>query len=90
MVSASASSWHDSAKLHSTAGNRELRDLLRRRRQLIGENSIERNRVQKVLEDANIKFGDVLSHVFYVSAKLMPAALLPTDHRFAHMGYMIL
>jgi transposase len=36
---------------------RELRDLTRRRRQLIGENSRERNRVQKVLEDANVKLG---------------------------------
>ena len=34
---------------------RELRDLTRRRRQLIRENSRERNRVQKVLEDANVK-----------------------------------
>jgi len=55
---------------------RELRDLTRRRRQLIGENSRERNRVQKVLEDANIKLGDVLSDVFCVSGKLMLAALL--------------
>jgi transposase len=55
---------------------RELRDLTRRRRQLIGENSRERNRVQKVLEDANVKLGDVLSDVFCVSGKLMLAALL--------------
>ncbi len=55
---------------------RELRDLTWRRRQLIGENSRERNRVQKVLEDANIKLGDVLSDVFCVSGKLMLAALL--------------
>ncbi len=55
---------------------RELRDLTRRRRQLIGENTRERNRVQKLLEDANIKLGDVLSDVFCVSGKLMLAALL--------------
>ncbi len=55
---------------------RELRDLTRRRRQLIGENSRERNRVQKVLEDANVKLGDVLSDVFCVSGRLMLAALL--------------
>jgi len=47
-----------------------------RRRQLIGENSRERNRVQKVLEDTNVKLGDVLSDVFCVSGKLMLAALL--------------
>jgi transposase len=55
---------------------RELRDLTRRRRQLIGENSRERNRVQKVLEDANVKLGDVLSDVFCVSGRLMLEALL--------------
>jgi transposase len=55
---------------------RELRDLTRRRRQLIGENSRERNRVQKVLEDANVKLGDVLSDVFSVSGRLMLQALL--------------
>ena len=36
---------------------RELRDLIRSRRQLIGENSRERNRVQEVLQDANVKLG---------------------------------
>ena len=55
---------------------RELRDLTRRRRQLIGENSRERNRVQKVLEDANVKLGDVLSDLFCVSGRLMLEALL--------------
>src|ERR1700688_5329044 len=55
---------------------RELRDLTRRRRQLIGENSRERNRVQKILENANVKLGDVLSDVFCVSGRLMLQALL--------------
>jgi transposase len=55
---------------------RELRDLTRRRRQLIGETSRERNRIQKILEDANVKLGDVLSDVFCVSGRLMLAALL--------------
>ena len=58
---------------------RELRDLTRRRRQLIGENSRERNRIQKVLEDANVKLGDVLSDVFCVSGRLMLQALLDGD-----------
>jgi transposase len=55
---------------------RELRDLTRRRRQLIGETSRERNRIQKVLEDANIKLGDVLSDVLGLSGRLMIDALL--------------
>ncbi len=43
---------------------------------MIGENSRERNRIQKVLEDANVKLGDVLSDVFCVSGRLMLQALL--------------
>src|SRR5215470_9878865 len=42
---------------------RELRDFTRRRKQMIGSAAQERNRVQKVLEDANVKIGDVLSDV---------------------------
>jgi transposase len=34
---------------------RNLRDLTRRRRQLIGATTSEKNRIQKVLEDANLK-----------------------------------
>jgi transposase len=55
---------------------RELRDLTRRRRQLVGEKARERNRIQKVLEDANIKLGDVLSDVLGLSGRLMITALL--------------
>jgi len=55
---------------------RDLRDLTRRRRQLIGESASERNRVQKVLEEANIKLGSVLSDVFGVSGQLMLEKLL--------------
>jgi transposase len=55
---------------------RELRDLTRRRRQLVQETARERNRVQKVLEDANVKLGDVLSDVLGLSGRLMIDALL--------------
>lgn len=55
---------------------RELRELTRRRRQLIGEKARERNRIQKILEDANIKLGDVLSDVLGLSGRLMINALL--------------
>ncbi len=41
----------------------ELRDLTRRRKQMIQAAADGRNRVQKVLEDANVKIGDVLSAV---------------------------
>jgi transposase len=55
---------------------RQLRDLTRRRKKLMGAGASERNRVQKVLEDANVKLGNVLSDVFGVSGQSMLAALL--------------
>jgi transposase len=55
---------------------RELRDLTRRRKQLLSDATSERNRVQKTLEDANIKLGSVLSDVFGVSGQRMLEALL--------------
>src|SRR5262245_19246405 len=55
---------------------RELRDLTRRRRVLLNEGSAERNRTQKVLEDANVKLGNVLSDVFGASGQAMLEALL--------------
>src|SRR6202162_1036093 len=55
---------------------RELRDLTRRRKKLLGAGSGEKNRVQKILEDANVKLGNVLSDVFGVSGPLMLDALL--------------
>jgi transposase len=55
---------------------RELRDFTRRRKQMIGLAAEERNRVQKVLEDANVKIGDVLSDVFGLSGQRMLEALV--------------
>lgn len=55
---------------------RELRELTRRRKQMIRAAADERNRVQKVLEDANVKIGDVLSDVFGLSGQLMLEALV--------------
>jgi transposase len=46
---------------------RELRDLTRYRKKLVHARTAERNRVQKFLEDANIKVGSVLSDLFGVS-----------------------
>ena len=55
---------------------RELRDLTRRRRTLLQNGTQERNRIQKVLEDANVKIGNVLSDVFGMSGQAMLEALL--------------
>lgn len=55
---------------------RQLRDLTRRRVQLIQDATRERNRVQKLLEQANVKIASVLSDVFGVSGQHMILALL--------------
>jgi transposase len=54
---------------------RELRDFTRRRKQMIALAAEEKNRVQKVLEDANVKIGDVLSDLFGLSGQRMLEAL---------------
>jgi len=46
---------------------RQLRDLTRYKRKLIQAISSEKNRVQKILEDANIKLSSVVSNTFGVS-----------------------
>jgi transposase len=46
---------------------RQLRDLTRRRIQLTQDASRERNRIQKLLEQANVRIGSVLTDVFGVS-----------------------
>jgi len=67
---------------------RELRDLTRRRRTLVGEGAAERNRVQKVLEDANVKLGNVLSDVFGMSGQAMLEALLENKRSAAEIAQL--
>src|SRR5499426_3962689 len=55
---------------------RDLRELTRYRRQLIQEHTREANRVQKVLETANIKLGDVASDVLGASGRAMLRAII--------------
>jgi transposase len=55
---------------------RELRELTRQRRQLVQAKAALANRIQKVLEDANIKLGSVASDVLGVSARQMLRALV--------------
>ena len=50
---------------------RELRELVRYRRSMIEEKAREANRIQKVLEGANIKLGAVATNVLGVSGRLM-------------------
>ncbi len=54
---------------------REIRVLTRHRRKLIGKRTSEKNRLQNILEDANIKLSSVVSDVFGVSGLAMVTAL---------------
>jgi transposase len=55
---------------------RELRELVRYRRSLIDERARESNRIQKVLEGANIKLGSVATDILGVSGRLMLRQLI--------------
>jgi transposase len=55
---------------------RELRELTRQRRQLIQARASVANRIQKVLEDANIKLGSVATDVLGVSGRDMLQAII--------------
>jgi transposase len=58
------------------ASQRALRDLVRYRTKLIQQRSGEINRVQKVLEDANLKLSSVVSDVMGKSARKMLSAII--------------
>jgi len=55
---------------------RELRDLTRHRVQAVGDKTRVVNRLQQVLEDANIKLGSVASDVVGVSGRSMIEAII--------------
>ena len=55
---------------------RELRDLIRYRVKLIQDLTAEKNRVQKFLEDANIKLSSVATDIFGVSGRMIMETLL--------------
>jgi transposase len=57
-------------------GQRELRDLTRHRVSLVEDRARVVNRLQKVLEDTNIKLGDVATDILGKSARAMLEALL--------------
>jgi len=54
---------------------RELRELVRYRRSIIEERARQHNRIQKVLEGANIKLSSVVSDIMGVSSKDMLRAI---------------
>ncbi|MBA4180743.1 MAG: IS110 family transposase, partial [Anaerolinea sp.] len=60
-------------------GQRELRELTRYRTSLVQERSAEVNRIQKVLEGANIKLASVASNVMGVSGRAMLEAMVRAE-----------
>ena len=54
----------------------------------MGEGAAERNRVQKVLEDANVKIGNVLSDVFGTSGQAMLEAFLEKKQSAAEIAQL--
>ena len=68
--------WVAARELHPTAGQRDLRDLTRQRTNLVQDRATVVNRLQKVLEWANIKLSAVATDVTGVSARAMLEAIL--------------
>ena len=65
---------------------RDLRDLTRYRTRLIQERAAGANRLRKLLEDANIKLGAVVSNIQGVSARLILEALIADEYTPAEMA----
>ena len=65
---------------------RELRDLTRHRSTLVSERARIVNRLQKVLEDTNIKLASVAKDITGVSARKMLQALLDGERDARHTG----
>jgi transposase len=59
---------------------RKLRDLTRYRADLVAARTAEKNRVEKLLEDAQIKLSVVVSDIFGASGRDMLAALVAGEH----------
>ena len=59
---------------------RELRDLNRTRRKLVEEKTRIKNRIEKVLQDSNIKLSSVVSNVFGVSGRALISSLPHKTH----------
>src|SRR5438445_1760859 len=65
---------------------RELRDLVRYRRTLIEQRAHEVQRVQKLLEAANIKLEDVISDVMGVNGRRFLEAMVDGDFDPEHLA----
>jgi transposase len=69
-------------------GQRELRELIRYRTSLVEERAAEVNRLQKVLEGANVKLASVASDIMGKSGREMLAALLAAEQEPAAIAQL--
>jgi transposase len=69
-------------------GQRELRELIRYRSALVRERAAEVNRVEKVLEGANIKLASVASDIDGVSGRQILAALVAGQTEAAELAQL--
>jgi transposase len=67
-------------------GQRALRELTRARTTFVRERATLANRVQKVLESANLKLGDVASNVLGVSGRAMLEAVIDGQTNPEHLA----
>ena len=65
---------------------RELRDLCRYKRKQISDISAEKNRLQKILEDANIKLSSVVSDVFGASGTRIIDAIIEGEQNIDELA----
>ena len=68
------------------ASLRELRDLTRARVSLVRERAAVANRIQKTLEDANIKLGNVVSDILGVSSRAMLQSFVDGETEAARLA----
>ena len=66
--------------------SRPIRDLTRHRCKLLADATAEKNRIQKFLEDANIKLSSVASEIWGVSCREMIEALISGGYTPAEMA----
>src|SRR5258708_22033993 len=78
--------WPPLAQLIPPKPIRELGEMTRYRNQLVYERTKYANRLQKVLESANIKLGAVASDILGVSGRVMLEALIAGEQDAAQMA----
>jgi transposase len=67
---------------------RELRDLLRYRHKVVENRAAERNRLTKLLEQANVKLSGVITDLFGVSGMLMLKAIVEGQTTIVQMAQL--